>query len=113
MKRNPKVYVDDMLDSVARLEQYTAGVTYDEFSRNGQLQDAIVRRLEIIGEVARQIPEEIRQKHDAVPWKQIAGMRDILIHEYFNVNLHRVWQVLVVDLPVLKRELHKIQDTLQ
>lgn len=105
MKRDVAVYVQDIMDSIARIEEYTASLSKEQFKQNSQIQDAVIRRLEIIGEAVKQIPDSIRNKYPAVPWKNIAGMRDILIHEYFGVELDRTWKVVEENLPVLKTEI--------
>lgn len=72
------------------------------------MKDAIIRRLEIIGEAVKNIPDDFKDKHPDVPWKEIAGMRDILIHEYFGVNLERVWKTAKEDLPEFKKTVSEI-----
>jgi len=96
------------LESIQKIEEYSRGISKEEFYRASQIQDAVIRRLEIIGEAAKNIPEDFRNKHPEIAWKQIAGMRDILIHGYFDVNLERVWTVVNRDLPDLKQKISKI-----
>jgi len=87
MKRDARVYIEDILEAITKIEEYMREVTSDEeFYNNTQIQDAVLRRLEIIGEAVKNIPEEFRDRYPDIPWKQIAGMRDILIHEYSGVN---------------------------
>jgi uncharacterized protein with HEPN domain len=103
MKRDSRVHIADVLESIARIEEYTEGVGREDFLLGVQVQDAVLRRLEIIGEAVKHVPEDVRTAHPEVPWKEIAGLRDILIHEYFGVKPERIWMVVSRDLPELKR----------
>ena len=103
MKRDLRLYVDDVWESIAAIEEYTRGISRDGFEADRKVQDAVARRLETIGEAVKRLPDEFRLRYPDVPWKQVAGLRDVPIHEYFNVRIMRVWYVVVNDLPVLKR----------
>ena len=105
MVKQPKVYIQHMLTSLKLIEKYLHGKSKDDFLSSEQLQDAVIRRLEIIGEAVKNLPEDIIKNHSDLPWKQIAGMRDILIHQYFGVDLELTWEVIQVELPVLKSKL--------
>ena len=108
-----RVYLDDILDSIEKIEEYTRGVNFKKFDSNTELQDAVVRRLEIIGEAVKNLPAETKSKHPEIPWKQISGMRDVLIHEYAGVSLKRVWKVITDDLSPLKETALKILKNLK
>lgn len=112
MEKSVNVYLQDILDSIIKIEEYTTNkaVTKSEFLEDVQNQDSVLRRLEIIGEASKKIPLSFRQKHPQIPWKAIAGLRDVLIHGYDQVNIQRVWQVIIKDLPKLKSELLGIQE---
>ncbi len=108
MKKDPKIFIDDIIESIEKIEKYTKGKTEDEFLDNDEIKDAVMRRLEIIGEAVKNIPDSFKNKHLEIPWKQIAGMRDILIHEYFGVIMERVWDTAKKDIPELKKQILKL-----
>ena len=108
MMRDMRVYVQDMIESVEVIGEYIQSLTEEEFYRNRQVQDAVLRRLEIIGEAVKNIDEGFRNRYAEIPWKKIAGLRDVLIHEYFGVNMKRVWRVIKIDLPDLKSKILRI-----
>lgn len=113
MKRDVRVYLDDILESIEKIGNYTKKVSKEEFNRNYQLQDAVLRRIGIIGEAVKKMPQDIKDKHPEIPWREISGMRDILIHEYFGVMLDRVWNTIKKDLLKLKDKIKHIIETLK
>jgi uncharacterized protein with HEPN domain len=110
MRRNMKLYLQDIWESILAIEEYAHSLSEDEFYSNRQAQDAIVRRLEIIGEAVKNIDENFRNKYPQIPWKRIAGMRDIIAHEYFGVKLDRVWDVVRKDLSELKEKIRTVME---
>lgn len=110
MDKEIGVYVEDILESIEKIEQYIQGVNPSRFEQDSSIQDAVIRRLEIIGEAVKRLPESVKIKQPNIPWKDIAGMRDVLIHEYAGVHLKRVWQTVINDLPVLKRAVGQMRN---
>jgi uncharacterized protein with HEPN domain len=110
--RDLRVYIEDILECLAKIEEYTGRITENEFYEDTQAQDAVLRRLEIIGEAVKKIPQEFRDRYQDIPWKEIAGLRDILIHEYFGVNLKRTWKVVKEDIFELRDQILRIRESL-
>lgn len=97
-----------MRDAIKAILEYTKDANRESFNSNGLMQDAVIRRIEIIGEAAKNVSNEFREKYSEIPWKKIVGMRDKLIHGYFNVDVDRVWNVIIDDMLVLKKEIEEI-----
>ena len=108
MIRDIKLFIEDILKSIKNIEEFTEGLNKEKFFRDDLRQSAVIRQLEIIGEAVKNIPDSFRKKYPKIPWKQIAGFRDILSHAYFGVSIDRVWNIIEKDLPDLKKEMEKI-----
>ncbi len=108
MKKDPLVYINHILESISAIEQYCSDISREEFLKNTQIQDAVCRRLEIIGEAANKLDTEFTDKYPDIPWFKIVAMRNILIHEYFVVDMERVYNTVQKDLSTLKQELSSI-----
>lgn len=106
--RNDKDLLLDILEAISRVFIYTKEMNYSEFMENTLVQDGVIRNLEIIGEAVKNLSENIKSKNTFVNWKQIAGMRDKLIHFYFGVNIDIVWSVIQEELPKLKISIEDI-----
>jgi uncharacterized protein with HEPN domain len=103
-----KPYLKDILDAISDIEVFIANITEAEFYKNKEKKYAVVRALEIIGEAAKNLSKELRAKHKGIPWKEIAGMRDKLIHWYFGIKWELVWETVKNKIPELKNQLLKI-----
>ena len=95
-------YLRHILEAIEKIEKYVESVEFDEFSQNDMMIDAVVREFEIIGEAARNLSDKFQDEHSEIPWYKIKAMRNVLIHEYFGVNLKVVWDTCKSDMPVLK-----------
>ncbi|PTR00056.1 uncharacterized protein with HEPN domain [Mucilaginibacter yixingensis] len=111
MIRTDKVYIEDIIESINLIEKYTQGITEYQFSNDIQLQDAVTRRFEIIGEASSKISEAIKAKYPATQWKLMKLMRNKLIHEYFGVSAQTIFATVMADLPVLKAQLVHLKQT--
>lgn len=110
-QRDYLVYLNDIYDSVNKGIAFINEMTYEDFSKDEKTQFALIRVIEIIGEASKKIPSDIKDQSQEIPWREISGMRDLLIHDYFGVNIQVVWETAKNDLPELKEKIQKlIQD---
>lgn len=108
MKKDPLVYLDDILQSCDLIAKYIQGKSKENFEQDYELQDAVIRRLEIIGEAVKHLPQNFRDKYPEVAWRKATGMRDILIHAYDEVETEQVWLTITEIIPSLKKEIELI-----
>jgi uncharacterized protein with HEPN domain len=94
-------YIDDIRNAIAEVEEFTRGMNYEDFTADKKTVNAVIRSLEVLGEATKHIPASFRKKHHEIPWTKMAGMRDVLIHDYMGVDLRTVWNVVRVRLPEL------------
>ena len=108
MPRDSRVYMEDILEATRKIMTYTSRLSKSVFLEDEKTIDAVVRNLEIIGEAVKKLPEDLRSQHSTVEWKKIAGLRDILIHEYFGLDAEIVWDIVQNKLPALNREVQSM-----
>jgi len=106
--RNISLYLQDILDAMHAIEKFVEGIDFEEFKADDKTASAVIRKFEIIGEAAKQVPEDMRKKYNQLPWKEMAGMRDRLIHFYFGVKHELVWQTIRDVIPTVKPLIQEI-----
>ena len=99
-KRSPGLLIEDIWESIEKIERYTEGMTEDSFQSDEKTIDAVVRNLEIIGEAVGRLPKEFIDQHSKIEWAKIKGLRNRIVHEYFGVDIQIIWQILKKDLPI-------------
>jgi len=113
MKRTLKDYLLDLLSAAEETQRFTKGIALEEFLQDRKTSNAVIRSLEVMGEAAKKIPEELRSRYPEIPWKRVAGMRDVLIHEYHGVELEIIWKTVREELPPLEPLLEKMLQELE
>lgn len=108
MKKDLKVYLDDIVKSSTSIAKYVEGKSKENFSKDEKVQDAVIRRLEIIGEAVKRLPQEFRDQHPEIAWKGATGMRDVLIHMYDDVDTGQVWLTATEVLPPFKIQIERL-----
>jgi len=101
-RKDPALFLEDILEAMNKIEKYTEDKDIEEFRADSMAVDAVLRNLEVIGEASTNIPSEFREKNPDIPWKRMIGLRNIVIHEYFGVDLNIIWRIVTKDLPETK-----------
>lgn len=112
-KRDELVFLYDILESIEKIDKYLEGMTEREFDDNTEKQDAVIRRIEIIGEAVKNLSTDTRKRYSDIRWREIAGMRDIVIHQYFGVTTGLVWRVATSEIPDLKERILEIINSIE
>lgn len=110
MPRNVKLQANEILLSIKKITRYLMEFSFDEFRTNELVIDAVIRNLEVIGEAVKHMQNDVKSRYPQIEWKKIAGLRDILIHQYFSVDLEIIWEVIQIKLPQLKQIVIKLID---
>ena len=110
MKRAILDYINDILDAMTKAQEFIQGLSYNKFLKDVKTQFAAVRAIEIIGEAAKNIPVSVRKKYPQIPWREISGMRDKIVHEYFGLNQKVIWRTLKEDIPTVKPLFERLRE---
>lgn len=108
MQREPKVFLEDILNAAIKIEKYTKGLSYNNFLDSDLVSDAVIKNILVIGEATKNIPEDIRKSYPQVEWRKMAGMRDMMIHGYFSINYRIIWDVVQNKIPILKEQVKQL-----
>ncbi len=108
--RDPLLYVEDIVGAIERIQRYTEGMSFEDFIEDQKTVDAVIRNLEIIGEATKHTPDEFKALHPDIPWREIAGMRNRLIHSYFGVDLSLIWHTIRSELGELERAMKRLME---
>ena len=108
MSKDYTVFLRHILESIEAIEEYITDISEEEFLENRQKQDAIIRRLEIIGEAVRNLPEEFQKQYAFISWNKVMGLRNILIHHYFGIDLEIIWDTVTKSLPQFKEQIKSL-----
>lgn len=109
MKRDYKLYLNDMKESIKQIEEYVHNVSEESFKKEKIIQDAVIRRLEIVGEASRNIPRAVKENNKEMPWFELSNFRDFISHSYFEASLDRVWKIVKNRIPFVKKCLGEIK----
>jgi len=111
-RRSVPLLLEDIWESVEKIERYVSGLTHDTFVKDDKTVDSVVRNLEIIGEAANRLPQDFKTQYSDIEWPRVNGLRHRIVHDYFNVDVEIVWEIIQKDLPLFKSKLSPIRQRL-
>jgi len=111
MKRDRKLFLEDIMDSIGKIEEFVSGISFEEFMKDEKTKRAVVHSLEIIGEAAKNVSSDIKQSYQEIPWSDMSRARDKVAHFYFGVDYEIVWKVIKAELPLIKPRIQNILET--
>jgi len=109
-RRATPLLIEDIWEAVEKIERYVSGLNHDAFVKDDKTVDSVVRNLEVIGEAANRVPENIRSQYPEITWRKIIGLRNRIVHDYFNIDVEIVWEIAQKDLPIFKAKLSSVRD---
>jgi uncharacterized protein with HEPN domain len=108
MLKDDSIYIEHILECITKIQAYTSNISKEQFATSDLIQDAVIRNIEVIGEASKKVSQDLKQTYFEIPWKEIAGMRDKLIHDYLGVDIDVIWKTILEDIPALNSHLNKI-----
>jgi len=108
MRRSYLHFLDDIKEASGKIQDYTKGMSYEQFLADHRTQDAVIRNFEVIGEAIKNLPGEVKSRYPAVEWKQVAGLRDVIAHGYFHIDFEVIWEIVTDRIPGFKKDIAKI-----
>jgi len=106
-------YIEDIIESVEKIKEFTSDMTYEEFLDDKRTVDAVLRNFEVLGEAAKNIPDRVKERHNKFPWREMSGMRDKLIHGYATIDLEIIWKTVTGDIPELHSKIAELKEELK
>ncbi|HXT98119.1 MAG TPA: DUF86 domain-containing protein [Polyangia bacterium] len=111
MSRDARLFLEDIVACCDKIGRYTLGLVFEQFRKDDKTLDAVARNLELIGEATKRLPEELRKRYQDVPWRRMAGLRDVIVHGYFGIDVQLLWDIVQKDVPAARLKVAAILAT--
>lgn len=108
--RRDSEYLEDVYEAMTRIVAYTTAMDYGQFLQDSRTQDAVIRNLQVIGEAVKRLSRQLKEQYASLPWREMAGMRDRIVHDYFGINYDIVWAVVTQDIPLLLPQVQALRN---